>query len=150
MSSVDDFYAEIEAEAKAEGPAAVRDLRAKELKYTLISSLIAGRHDLHLTQAQLAARAGVAQEEISRIERGRKSPTVDTYARIAAALGLQPQLRRRGSRAQAPAIHRPAAPRGVASTPGPMHRAPARATAHRTASPSRVPSKSKKTALTKV
>jgi len=40
----------------------------------------------------------VAQEEISRIERGRKSPTIDTYARIAAALGLQPQLRRRGSR----------------------------------------------------
>jgi DNA-binding XRE family transcriptional regulator len=101
MSSFDDFYAEIEAEAKAEGPAAVRDLRAKELKYSLISSLIAGRHDLHLTQAQLAARAGVAQEEISRIERGRKSPTVDTYARIAAALGLQPQLQRRGSRPRA-------------------------------------------------
>jgi DNA-binding XRE family transcriptional regulator len=101
MSSFDDFYAEIEAEAKAEGPAAVRDLRAKELKYSLISSLIAGRRHLHLTQAQLAARAGVAQEEISRIERGRKSPTIDTYARIAAALGLQPQLRRRGSRAGA-------------------------------------------------
>ena len=102
MSSFDDFDAEIEAEAKAEGPAAVRDLRAKELKYSLISSLIAGRRDLHLTQAQLAARAGVAQEEISRIERGRrKSPTIDTYTRIAAALGLQPQLRRRGSRARA-------------------------------------------------
>jgi DNA-binding XRE family transcriptional regulator len=101
MSSWDEFYAEIQAEAKADGPAAVRDLRAKELKYGLISSLIAGRHDLHLTQAQLAARAGVAQEEISRIERGRKSPTIDTYARIAAALGLQPQLRRRGSRARA-------------------------------------------------
>ena len=98
MSSWGEFYEEIEAEAKAEGPAAVRDLRAKELKYSLISSLIAGRRDLHLTQAQLGARAGVAQEEISRIERGRKSPTIDTYARIAAALGLQPQLRRRGSR----------------------------------------------------
>src|ERR1039458_9679245 len=43
MSSWDEFYAEIEAEAKAEGPAAVRDLRAKELKYSLISSLIASR-----------------------------------------------------------------------------------------------------------
>jgi DNA-binding XRE family transcriptional regulator len=92
-SSFDEFYAEIEAEARAEGPAAVRDLRAKELKYSLISSLITGRRQLHLTQTQLAARAGVAQEEISRIERGRKSPTMDTFARIAVALDLQPQLR---------------------------------------------------------
>jgi DNA-binding XRE family transcriptional regulator len=78
MSSWDELCAEIETEAEAEGPAAVYDLRAKEVKYSLISSLIAGRRDLHLTQAQLAARAGVAQEEISRIERGRKSPTIDT------------------------------------------------------------------------
>jgi transcriptional regulator with XRE-family HTH domain len=104
MSGWDEFYAEIEAEAKAEGPAAVRDLRAKELKYSLITSLIAGRRDLHLTQAQLAARAGVAQEEISRIERGRKSPTIDTYARIAAALGLQPQSAPDGRSRQAWAL----------------------------------------------
>ncbi len=100
-NNFDEFYAEIEAEARAEGPAAVRDLRAKELKYSLINSLITGRHELHLTQAQLAVRAGVAQEEISRIERGRKSPTMDTFARIAAALGLQPQLRRRRHRPRA-------------------------------------------------
>lgn len=94
MSSFDEFYAELEAEAEDEGPDAIGDLRAKELKYSLISALLAGRRDLHLTQAQLAARAGVAQEEISRIERGRKTPTMDTYARLAAALGLQLQLRR--------------------------------------------------------
>jgi DNA-binding XRE family transcriptional regulator len=100
-TSFDEFYAEMAAEARAEGPAAVADLRAKELKYSLINSLIAGRHQLHLTQAQLAVRSGVAQEEISRIERGRKSPTMDTFARLAAALGLQPQLRRRAARPKA-------------------------------------------------
>ena len=93
----DELYAASDAEARAEGPEAVRDLRAKELKYSLISSLITARRQMHLTQVQLAARAGVTQEEISRIERGRKSPTVDTFARIAAALGLQPQLQLRRS-----------------------------------------------------
>jgi ribosome-binding protein aMBF1 (putative translation factor) len=85
----DDFYAEIEAEAKAEGPEAVRDLRAKELKYSFLNALMTARRARHLTQQQLAAQSGIAQEEISRIERGRKSPTLDTYSRLAAALDLQ-------------------------------------------------------------
>ncbi len=51
-----------------------------------------GRRALNLTQAELAERSGVAQTEISRIERGRKSPTMDTYSRLAAALGLRLSL----------------------------------------------------------
>lgn len=85
----DDFYAEIEAEARAEGPAAVRDLRAKELKYAFLKALMTARRAQHLTQEQLAVQSGIAQTEISRIERGRKSPTLDTYSRLAAALDLQ-------------------------------------------------------------
>ena len=85
----DDFWAEIEAEAKAEGPEAVRDLEAKRLKYRLINVLLTRRQELKLTQAQLSDRSGVAQTEISRIERGRKSPTLDTYARLASALDLE-------------------------------------------------------------
>lgn len=84
----DEFYREIEAEAAADGPAAVADLRAKEFKYALVNSLLTRRHQLRWTQADLAARSGVAQEEISRIERGRKSPNMDTYARLAVALGF--------------------------------------------------------------
>lgn len=93
-NTFDEFYEEIEAEAALEGPEAVRDLRVKELKYGLISALMTGRRALHLTQAQLAERSGVAQTEISRIERGRKSPTMDTYSRLAAALGLRITLAR--------------------------------------------------------
>jgi len=91
-NTFEEFYREIEAEADGEGPHAVRDLRAKELKFALVSSLMTGRRELHLTQAQLAERSGVAQTEISRIERGRKSPTMDTYSRLAAALGLRVSL----------------------------------------------------------
>ena len=87
-NSFDELFTEIEAEARAAGPAALRDLRAKQLKYRLISALISRRRELHLTQQQLAARAGIAQAEISRIERGRKSPTLDTFSTLAAALDL--------------------------------------------------------------
>jgi len=87
-NSFEDFYGELEAEARAEGPEAVRDLRAKEIKYALINTLISRRRDLNLTQQTLAEHAGVAQTEISKIERGRKSPTLDTFSRIAGALRL--------------------------------------------------------------
>ena len=90
----DEFYREIEAEAQAEGPAAVADLRAKELKYQLINSLLTRRRQLHWTQGELAAKSGVAQEEISRIERGRKSPNMDTYARLASVMDLGVVVRR--------------------------------------------------------
>jgi transcriptional regulator with XRE-family HTH domain len=88
-SGFDEFYAELEAEAQAEGAEAVRDLRAKELKYELINALTTRRRELNLTQENLAVRSGVAQTEISRIERGRKSPTMDTFSRLASALLLE-------------------------------------------------------------
>jgi transcriptional regulator with XRE-family HTH domain len=88
-ASFDEFYDELETEAQAEGPEAIRDLRAKEVKYALINALITRRRDLNLTQESLAERSGVAQTEISRIERGRKSPTMDTFSRLAGALRLE-------------------------------------------------------------
>lgn len=88
----DDFYAEIEREAFTEGPDAVRDLKAKEFKYRLIASIVGRRHQLSLTQEGLARRSGLAQSEISKIERGLKSPTLDTFARLAVALDLDLDL----------------------------------------------------------
>ena len=79
---------DIEAEAAAAGPAAVRDLRAQQLKYRLINQLIERRRSLHWSQQELAEFSGIAQSEISKIERGRKSPTIDTYSRLAIAMRL--------------------------------------------------------------
>jgi DNA-binding XRE family transcriptional regulator len=83
---------DIESEAAAAGPAAVRDLRALQLKYRLINHLIERRRSLHWTQKELAEHSGIAQSEISRIERGRKSPTIDTYSRLATAMQLDDLL----------------------------------------------------------
>ncbi len=87
-ASFEEFYAQLGDEARAEGPAAVLDLRAKEVKYALINTLITRRQALNLTQGALAEQSGIAQAEISRIERGRKSPTLDTFSRLAGALRL--------------------------------------------------------------
>ena len=46
------------------------------------------RDAVGLTQAQLADRAGVNPEHISRIERAEKGPSIELLDRIAGALGL--------------------------------------------------------------
>jgi transcriptional regulator with XRE-family HTH domain len=78
----------IDREAKEEGPQGVAELQALRLKYRMLNQLIEGRRALRLTQKELAEKAGLGQAEVSKIERGRKSPTLDTYSRLAAALGL--------------------------------------------------------------
>ena len=45
------------------------------------------REDAHLTQAQLAKRAGVSQQQIAKLERPGENPTIGTLAKIAKALG---------------------------------------------------------------
>ncbi len=80
---------QIDREAKEEGPQAVAELQALQVKYRMLNQLIEGRRALHLTQKELAEKAGLGQAEVSKIERGRKSPTLDTYSRLAAALGFQ-------------------------------------------------------------
>ena len=50
------------------------------------------RTALDLSQIQLAKRTGVSQADISRIERGKGNPTLDTLRKIFAALQLQMTL----------------------------------------------------------
>lgn len=45
------------------------------------------RERTHLTQAQVAARAGIRLETLSRLENGHGNPTVATIRRILRALG---------------------------------------------------------------
>jgi XRE family transcriptional regulator, regulator of sulfur utilization len=85
----DDFFKEIEAEAQAEGPAAVAELASFDERYRLAQALMARRRQLGLTQAVLAKRTGIAQADISRIEGGRANPTIGTVAVLARALGLR-------------------------------------------------------------
>jgi DNA-binding XRE family transcriptional regulator len=92
----DALLEQIDREARAEGPQALAELHALQVKYRMLDQIIQARRALKLTQQELAKRAGLGQAEVSKIERGRKSPTLDTYSRLAAALDLEvPRLARR-------------------------------------------------------
>jgi transcriptional regulator with XRE-family HTH domain len=92
MATFDDFMAELEAEARAEGPEALAELEAFRLHFSLARQLAAQRRALHLTQKQLAEMTGIDQAEISRIERGQANPTTATLGTLTRALGVDVRL----------------------------------------------------------
>lgn len=63
------------------------EYEAMRPEYEAIRALIAARIETGMTQRQLAEKTGIRQSNISRIENGTSSPTVDTLARIAAGMG---------------------------------------------------------------
>ena len=68
-----------------------------EKAYDIALQVIDLREKHGLTQAQLAARCGIDQGDISRIERGSTSPTARTLQRIAEALDADVRIVARAS-----------------------------------------------------
>ncbi|HEX6194509.1 MAG TPA: helix-turn-helix transcriptional regulator [Jiangellaceae bacterium] len=68
-----------------------------EAAYNIAMQVIELREQHGLTQAELAARCGMNQADISRIERGSTSPTVRTLQRIANALSADLRLVKRAA-----------------------------------------------------
>jgi DNA-binding XRE family transcriptional regulator len=73
-------------------PQAREQQRVFEEAYDIAVQLIELREKHGLTRAQVAERAGVAQADISRIERGSTHPTTKTLQRIADALDADVRL----------------------------------------------------------
>ena len=72
-----------------ENPAFAAEYEAQRPEYEAIRAVIAARLACNMTQKELAEKTGIRQSNISRIENGSASPTIDTLARIAAGLGKQ-------------------------------------------------------------
>lgn len=70
-----------------EDPAFAAEYEAQRPEYEAIRAVIAARLACNMTQKELAEKTGIRQSNISRIENGSASPTIDTLARIAAGLG---------------------------------------------------------------
>ncbi len=88
----DDFknlIEDIEAEAKAEGPAAEAELRELRREFSIASQLMTLRREKKLTQKQLAKASGIPQSEISRIETGDANPTYATLSALAESFGVR-------------------------------------------------------------
>jgi len=112
-----DFMRDVEAEARREGPQAVAELKAFDAHFRLAGELLALRKARGLTQRELAARSGIQQSEISRIESANGNPTFQTITVLASALGadfrLVPSRQRRSTRVSAPSASLRAASRRV-------------------------------------
>ena len=63
----------------------------KDFKAAIGAKLRAAREKLGLSQEDVAERAGVDRTYISILERGLKSPTLETMEKICAALGTLPE-----------------------------------------------------------
>lgn len=65
---------------------------ALEPEFKIAESMIRARLAKKLTQEQLAKKAGVTQNTITRLESGTNNPTVATISRVARALGKELKL----------------------------------------------------------
>jgi DNA-binding XRE family transcriptional regulator len=83
----DQLIADIEQEAREEGPQAVRELAQFREEFSLASQLIQSRREGKLSQRELAKLSGVPQSEISRIETGGGNPTYATITALLRPLG---------------------------------------------------------------
>jgi len=70
-----------------------------DLKEIMAMNLRRKRHDRHMTQEELAERAGLSARYVGAIERGDVSASVTVLGQLAEALGVEPgDLLRRSSR----------------------------------------------------
>jgi ribosome-binding protein aMBF1 (putative translation factor) len=88
------FVREIEDEAKAEGPASVRELEAMRAHFRLGRRIAEARLAKDLTQKQLAKLAGINQADVSNIERGAANPTFNTLNALVSAVGMELDLKK--------------------------------------------------------
>ena len=70
-----------------------------DLKEIMAMNLRRKRHERHMTQEELAERAGLSTRYVGAIERGDVSASVTVLGQLAEALGVEPgDLLRRSSR----------------------------------------------------
>ncbi len=79
-------------EEELSNPEFRKEWEATQLDYDITELLIQARNSQHITQKELAIRAGVRQSNLSRIENGQCSPNLATLQKIAKGLGKRLQL----------------------------------------------------------
>lgn len=82
---MDDLHQYLNEQMK--DPEFAAEYEALQPEYEAIRAIIGARIESHMTQKELAEKTGIRQSNISRIENGTSSPTVETLARIAAGMG---------------------------------------------------------------
>ena len=87
---MDDFRQYLDQQLK--DPKFKEEWDSLEPEYQIINAIINGRKENGLTQKELAARTGITQADISRLENGEANPSLKTIKRLAAAFGKRLQI----------------------------------------------------------
>ena len=85
MTKFDDFVREVEDASTDEER---HELDAARARFKIGARLLQQRQAAGLSQQQLAVASGIAQADISRIERGQVNPTAATLETLGAPLGV--------------------------------------------------------------
>ena len=75
-----------------QNPQVKTEYDALQSKYDIIQAMIDARLSQNITQKELAARTGITQADISRIENGTRNPSLSMMKRLAQGLGMQLKL----------------------------------------------------------
>lgn len=76
-------------EKQMEDPEFRAEHEATRAEFEVTRALIEARVSMNMTQKELAARSGIRQSNISRIENGTCSPTIATLQSLAKGLGKE-------------------------------------------------------------
>lgn len=84
MTTLDDFLKE-----QMQDPEFRKEYEALQPEYEIMKAMIRARQASGMTQKQLADKTGIAQADISKLERGNANPSLRTLQRLAAGMGMQ-------------------------------------------------------------
>ena len=84
MSNFQDFLSE-----QLQDPQLKQEYDALEAEFSIIQAIIDARKCSGLTQKQLSEKTGIAQADISKLERGVANPSLKTLQRLAAGMGMK-------------------------------------------------------------
>ncbi|MCL2530037.1 MAG: helix-turn-helix transcriptional regulator [Coriobacteriia bacterium] len=73
-------------------PSFAEEWERSKPEYEVMKLLVEARSEMGMSQSELARRTGIKQPNISRLERGVCSPTLDTLAALAHGLGKKLQV----------------------------------------------------------
>lgn len=71
----------------------IKELDNNSIEYMVVREIIKARHELNLTQEQLAELVGTKQSNISRLESGEYNPTIEFLSKVAQAMGKTLEIR---------------------------------------------------------
>ena len=87
MSKFDDFLKE-----QLKDPEFRKEWDALQPERAVIQAMIDARRKTGLTQKQLSEKTGIAQADISKLERGNANPSIKTLQRLAAGMGMKVKI----------------------------------------------------------